>query len=274
MKADPFGDRMKSYEAVSDIRLPVRLPVLLRLDGNSFSKLTAGGYFTKPFDPKFTAAMDAAAKAALRYTHGCFAYVQSDEITILLRNDRAPDDSPILGNRVQKLCSLVAATCSVAFYRGLREVLTEAELPGVTPVFDCRVFVVPHADVHNAFMWRQFDAWKNCVGGVAYYGLRNKYGTKEAQNRLLNKSTKERQELIFSELGINMNDFDPSYKRGRIVVKEARELLAKEAIPPDRLVGLRAKGVEIPERVTRHFYEVRPAPDLRFDKDFVTSFLG
>jgi tRNA(His) guanylyltransferase len=265
---DYFGDRMKAYEAVSDIRLPARLPVLLRLDGNSFSKLTAG--LNKPFDKRFTESMNEAAEAVLQYVHGCFAHVQSDEITILLRNDRSIDDRPLLGNRVQKLCSLAASTCSVKFFHSFMSKLPDGPLPCA---FDCRAFVVPPSDVANAFLWRQADAWKNCVGAVAYYGLKAKCGKKEAQERLLNKSTKERQEIIFSELGINMNDYDEGYKRGRVIVKEAKELFLVDAIPAERLAELRRRGEDLPTTVLRHFYAVRPAPDFRKQPEFITDYL-
>lgn len=33
-----LGDRMKRYESVSDGYLPSRMPVIVRLDGNSFHK--------------------------------------------------------------------------------------------------------------------------------------------------------------------------------------------------------------------------------------------
>lgn len=36
---DPMGERLKSYERVAENVLPSRLPVIIRFDGNSFSRL-------------------------------------------------------------------------------------------------------------------------------------------------------------------------------------------------------------------------------------------
>ena len=35
-----LGDRMKSYEAISDGKLLPKIPIVIRLDGNRFSKYT------------------------------------------------------------------------------------------------------------------------------------------------------------------------------------------------------------------------------------------
>jgi len=175
---DSMGDRMKSYETASEQILPIRLPVILRLDGNSFSRFTKVNDFKKPFDEKFDAAMNAAAKAVLSYCSGsCVAYLQSDEMTILLRNNQTVDTDPFLGNRTQKLTSLTAAKASVAFNRALTMFDIDAQA-----VFDCRAFVVPHYEVQNVFLWRQFDAFKNCISAYAYYKLKEKYGRKTAMD--------------------------------------------------------------------------------------------
>ena len=50
-KRDAMGDRFKEYEAVSNIKLTRRTPVILRLDmcqGHTFTK-----GFDKPFDKTF-----------------------------------------------------------------------------------------------------------------------------------------------------------------------------------------------------------------------------
>lgn len=46
--AETLSDRMKEYESNTQIKLIKKLPVIVRLDGRSFSKFTKG--FEKPFD--------------------------------------------------------------------------------------------------------------------------------------------------------------------------------------------------------------------------------
>lgn len=269
MNADSFGDRMKRYEAASDFRLPVRLPVLLRLDGNSFSRFTSGAKLEKPYDRRFERAMDAAAEATLAFTHGMVAYIQSDEITILLRNDRSHQDEPLLGNRIQKICSLAASTCAVAFDRALRAEAVEAIN---APAFDCRAYVLPHSDVNNAFLWRQRDAFKNCVGSVAFYKLG---GAGAATKRLTGVSTDRRQELLFSEFGVNVNDLPTRWKRGRCIRRENYQAPITDTIPPDRLAALVSAGrVDPTAIVTRSRWAVdEEIPEFNVDPNYIGHFL-
>ncbi len=237
--ADQFGNRMKKYEAVSDIRLTERIPIIVRLDGNSFSKFTKQMKFEKPFDQRFSNAMWEATKAVLEYTSGGMCgYTQSDEITLLLRNDMSEKTEPFLDNRLEKICSLLASTASVKFSSTISQSIGKP----VEAVFDCRVFLVPEKEVNNAFLWRQNDAWKNCVSGVAWYGLKEKYGRKTAMKMLHGKSTNERQELIFQELGINMNDYPTKFKRGVIIKREPVETSVEDLIGEEKAKELGKSG--------------------------------
>ncbi len=218
MDTSSLGDRIKQYESVSEQVLPNNIPVIIRLDGSNFSKLT-DQYFDKPFDEEFESAMNQAALSVLRYCSGAqIALVQSDEINILLRNDQSSDFDPFLSNRTQKLASLTASKASVAFSSKLREFDIKRN-----EVFDSRAFVVPKSEVVNVFIWRQEDAFKNCVSSIAYFGLKEKYGTEKANDTLYEKDLDERQEIIFQELGKNVNNVVTSRKRGRLIYKVNEE---------------------------------------------------
>lgn len=189
-----LAKRMKEYEDTSENTLPARLPIIMRLDGNSFSKLN----YDKPFDERFEVRMRAAAAAVYKYCSGAeFCYTQSDEISILLRNDQTYGTQPFLANRTQKLASLCASKASIEFGEA----------------FDCRVFVLPPDEVVNYFLWRQRDCFKNCISSFAYWGLVNKHGRKTAQKMLHGKTTNDRQEIIYHELGINPGVDIPMHRR-------------------------------------------------------------
>lgn len=244
---------MKGYEAAFDHRLPARLPVVLRLDGNSFSDLTRRLGLAKPFDERMVAAMVAATTAVLTYAGGAvLGYTQSDEISVLLRNDRSSDDQPFLGNRVQKLVSICAATCTDAFGRALRE----QGLDAPPLAFDARAFVVPPAEVNDYFLWRQRDAFKNCVSAVAHYGLAEKVGPQAAHARLRGVSHKQRQELIFQELGLNVNDLPTRHKRGVCVRRTSTRQAIREVVGEARYAELLAAGHVQPDQVVeRHAWQ-------------------
>lgn len=274
---DPMGERLKSYERVAENVLPSRLPVIIRLDGNSFSRLTKVLKLEKPFDERFNRAMDAAAIAVLEYCSGAqVAYVQSDEITVLLRNDQTHETTPFLANRTQKIASLTASTASVVFNQVLARELGLDVGDGPQAIFDARVFVVPSAEVNNAFLWRQLDAFKNSVGSVAYWGLVKKYGRKSAQKMLHGKSTAQRQELIFQEFGFNFNDLPAHWKRGRCIVRKTYEVPVADLMPAPQFERLVASGELQPGQTTMRSSWVvdRDIPRFNHDKGYIGRFLS
>ena len=111
-KRDSFGDRMKTYERLAESQLIPNLPIVVRLDGKSFSKYTSR--LEKPYDLKLIELMQNTCKHLMKISHNIkVAYQQSDEITLVISNDY---DKPVEYNgRVQKLCSILAAECSVYF---------------------------------------------------------------------------------------------------------------------------------------------------------------
>jgi tRNA(His) 5'-end guanylyltransferase len=257
---DEFGDRIKGYEKVFDHTLVSRLPIIIRLDGNSFSKFTKP--YKRPYDERITQAMTDSTTAVLNYCSGSIiGYHQSDEITVLLRNDQTLDTSPFLSNRIQKICSLVASTCSVAFNKSLG---TD------NAVFDCRVFVVNKEEVNNVFLWRQQDCWKNCVSAVAHWGLKDKYGRKTSQKMLDGQGASDRQEIIFKELGLNMNDYPTKYKRGICVVKKKFETPIEDILSPEKVKKLGKEGEIVVRRLWTPDYEV---PMFNKNPEYIESLL-
>ena len=257
MPHDPLGKRMKCYERAAEAVLAPRLPVIIRLDGNSFSRLTRKLRFNKPFDERFERAMNEAARAVLEYCDGAvLGFVQSDEIHILLRNDHTPATQPFLGGRTQKIASLTAACASVAFVKALAREGIETMAS-----FDARVFTVPPSEVNNVFLWRQLDCFRNCVSSVAYWGLAGKYGRGTARRMLHGKSTKEQQEIIFTALSINVNDLPVHWRRGRVLRRVKRTVLVKDVLGPERYQQLLEGGfVKDGQTTVRSSWEVDLEP--------------
>jgi len=206
-----LDSRMKGYEAASDFVLPLRLPVILRLDGRAFHSYTKG--FSKPFDFRFQMAMVRTAMSVCKEVSGAkICYVQSDEISILIINYESLETEAYFDNRVQKLCSLVASFASVTLDREIREI---HPAPQKLPTFDCRVFIVPPSDVCNAFIWRQRDAERNSIQAYA-----QSFFSHEEIQGLTNNSL---QDKMFKEKGFNWNDVPVMNKRGVAVIKEKYE---------------------------------------------------
>ena len=206
-KRDDFGDRMKTYERLAESQLIPNYPVVVRLDGKSFSKYTSR--LQKPNDLKLIELMQNTCKHLMKISHNIkVAYQQSDEITLIISNDY---DNPVEYNgRVQKLCSILAAECSVYF--ATHAYILENALHD-HPVFDCRIFNVPDwVEASNAVLWREQDATKNSIqlAGQSNFSHKEMQGLKNNQI----------QEKLLLEKNINWNDYPASFKRGSYIKRE------------------------------------------------------
>jgi len=207
MSNDNLGDRIKGYEDISRVKLTERLPVILRCDGKSFHTYTKG--CKRPFDEKLVEVMNDTAEYLCNNIMGAkLAYVQSDEISILLTNYQDLNTQSWYDNNIQKMVSVAAGMASAIFTSLSPKIFGVAKMA----VFDCRAFVLPKEEVNNAFLWRQQDCTRNSVQMVA----RSLYSHKELHK--MNNS--QLQELIFKK-GTNWNDLPTSQRRGRCVIKES-----------------------------------------------------
>ncbi len=198
---DSLGDRMKRHEAVTRHVLPTRTYTVLRIDGKAFHSYTRG--LERPFDVKLMDDMDYVAKTLCHEITGTvLAYVQSDEISLLVTDFAKTGTQPWMGGVLAKWQSVSAsvATCAMIERRGATP----------RPLFDARVFTLPDAvEVANYFIWRQKDAVRNSISMTAQaaFSHRNLHG----------KTGNEMQEMLWQEKGINWNDLPDACKRGRVV---------------------------------------------------------
>lgn len=203
-----FGERMKLYEGFeTERRLYPLLPVIARMDGISFHNFTRG--LTRPYDERLSMLMVEAASWLLQHFGADAAYTQSDEIT-LGWNQQGFETELFCGGRIQKLNSHLASKTSIRFNKLLPGFIPEKTDEGAA--FDARVFSVPNlVEAANQFLWREQDATKNSISMAAR--------TYFSHNQIMNKNGKEMQEMLFSEHGINWNDYPAFFKRGTFIVK-------------------------------------------------------
>lgn len=283
-KGDSLGDRMKeSYENISRTYLTRRVPVIIRLDGKSFHTFTRG--FKRPFDSILMTSMQETMKYLCENIQGCvFGYTQSDEITLVLTDYATIKTDAWFGYNIQKMTSIAASMATLAFNRAffenydaffktdkalkiLREGPSEAEddlnkyadslakALRKGAVFDARVFSVPKDEVCNCLIWRQQDAARNSIesAGQAHFSAK----------QLDKKNTNMIQEMLFSEKGINWNDYPTDCKRGASCYR------VTETTP---MADPKNPGVMI--NVTRRNWVIdRETPIFTRDRDFVERWL-
>lgn len=225
MDKTSLGDRMKAYESIPKNYLMRRQPVIIRLDGKAFHSFTRG--FDKPFDDEFIVAMQSTMKFLCENIQGCvLGYTQSDEITLVLCDYQKLDTDAWFGYNVQKMVSVSASMATLAFRNSLIEAMCSLMKTDVKaykrkfPVFakaidkgaffDARCFTLSTAEVNNCLLWRQQDATRNSIQALAQ--------SLYSQKQLEGINTKQLQDKMFTEKGVNWNDLPTAKKRGSCCV--------------------------------------------------------
>ena len=213
-KRDSLGDRIKNqYEDRTRYYLPRRTYTITRVDGKAFHTFTRG--LNKPYDLDFMSCMDAAAISLCKEIAGArFAFVQSDEISILSTDFEDEGSQAWFDGNLQKWVSVSAATATAAFNNKVHEYIVKgnAKLGTTkkpTAVFDARAFSIPdYIEVENYFVWRQQDAARNSVTLLA-----SNYAS---HKQLHGKSTKDRHDVIHAA-GDNWANHPVRFKHGGVI---------------------------------------------------------
>ena len=212
VQGNDLGIRMKGYEHVTRTKLLPRTPAIVRVDGKAFHSFTRG--CTKPFDKNIGNAMDSAAVALMSEVQNArLAYVQSDEISVLMVDFATLYTQPWLGGNIQKMCSVAGSIAAVAFTIAYANHTLDRGGIQMRDIkrahFDGRVFMLPESEVCNYFLWRMQDATRNAIQMVA----RAHFSHKECHKL----SCDQLQEKLFQERQINFNDTETRWKRGRVI---------------------------------------------------------
>ena len=230
---DDLANRMKEYEKRNQYYLQKRTPVAIRVDGRSFHTFTKG--FKRPFDDILMKSMQETAKYMCENMGNAkLAYVQSDEITIILTDYDTLETDCWFNYRTDKLCSISASMATMAFNKFfernaenyIQNCATDYETDGSygkgTPeyqlceiyqkalekgaMFDAKCFNIPKEEVTNLIYWRQLDAIRNSIQMVGQANFSHK--------ELQNKSCNDIQDMLHEQKGINWNDYPTVCKRG------------------------------------------------------------
>ena len=245
-KKDSLGDRMKRYEGVSRNFLTRRIPVIIRLDGKAFHTFTKG--MKKPFDRILMGTMQDTMKYLCESIQGCvFGYTQSDEITLVLTDYATVATDAWFSYNVQKMTSIAASMATLAFNKCFTDVVEaalqyydmESSIQGALDfdysvyedkfwraLFDARVFSIPKDEVCNCLVWRQQDATRNSIEAVGQANFSHK--------ELHCKSCNDIQEMLWSQKGINWNDFPVDWKRGSCCYRTEKTLPMQDPRAPEK----------------------------------------
>lgn len=203
---DALTEAMRAREAYHAIRVPEGSYIVIRVDGRSFTTVTAR--LTKPFDHRFHTAMCAASVALIKDFNGAVATVHSDEISLLL-----PRHTRLFDRELEKLVSVAAGIASAAFTAFIQDWRLEfGPLPPAA--FDGRLWVGDAVDhVVQYFAWRRADAVRGSVHSQAHWALIGNGMTATAATRELHGKTQAEQQAIAERLSTTPPALAPAWQR-------------------------------------------------------------
>ena len=257
MRFNNLEDRMLYYRGLTDYKLMPRSYVMVMVDGRSFSHLIKNK-FKKPFDDDFIRMMNETAKYLCENVSGCkFAYVQSDEISLVITDFENENTESFFGFRLTKMLPIIASLATAKFNQLMmdyriskidgypanagdtvqmcRDVVNDMPLYQ----FDCKCWNVPtYNDVFAWFLYRQIDCIRNSKQAAAQARISHK--------QLENLNTDDQINLLKEMTGIDWNDYEDGKKFGRFIYRVEEEFEYKgEHTNPN-----------IPATYTRHYWKI------------------
>lgn len=222
---DPSRE-MKDREIYSEIR--VAPPVAVRVDGRGFRRVLEELGYEKPYDKRFAEAMAGAAELFFKNSglNPKFAYAFSDEVTIFFL------EVPF-NKRIEKINSIIPSFFSSALtiLLGLKHPLA----------FDSRIIPLPKEDILGYLVWRQDEAWRNCINSYGLYLLiKNGLKRREAAQRMKHMKSSEVHELAYQH-GINLGEVPAWQRRGILLYKETYEKMGYDPIKREETITLRSR---------------------------------
>lgn len=270
MQFKSLEDKCLYYRGLGEYRLLPNSYVMVMLDGRSFSHMVKNR-FQKPFDDDFIRMMNETAKYVCKNVQGAkFAYVQSDEISIVLTDFDTPTTDAFFGNRLSKLHSIIASLATAKFnqlmlsYHIERNAYDNCLFDSENTIysandavraidnaplyqFDCKCWNVPtYNDVFAWFLYRNIDCTKNSKQQTAQTYLPHK--------ELMGKTTDVQIEYLKEVKDIDWNDFTANKKWGRFIWKCEKELVNPQGEPYTRYVWEVFDGVDLSTENGRAFF--------------------
>jgi tRNA(His) guanylyltransferase len=209
--SNKLRDRIEGYQHLSDHKLLPRIPLIISVNGRSFSKIT--NLLDKPYCNKFgECILNTMLKLCNEVEGVLFAYQHNDEIVLVLRNDQNQDTSPWYENNTQKICSVVSSIASLHFNKCCAAI--ELNLMG-EPLFISQIFAVPNiAEAINTIIYKQQHNFHTSIQFACFYELLKKFDKTTIKEMLNGLSIDERIDLLRQECEIDFNNYPISFRRG------------------------------------------------------------
>jgi tRNA(His) 5'-end guanylyltransferase len=204
-------DRISSYEEISNYKLLSKLPIIIQINGRSFSKITS--LLDKPYCEDFSKCMNSTMlQLCLEIEGAVFGYHFNDEIIIVAKNDQNMDTIPWYDNKIQKITSVTSSVATLHF-SNLANAM-DLNLMG-DPIFLSHVYTVPNTlEAINVIISKQLQNFQTALQLACFYELLKKYNKDTIKDMLSGLTSDEKIDLLLQECDINFNDYPIAFRRG------------------------------------------------------------
>jgi tRNA(His) guanylyltransferase len=203
--AQTLQQRMISYENSTATKIISRIPVIIKLDGFSFTKVTRN--IQKPFCHKTMAILAGTMLSLVKQIDGAiFGFQYSDKIIIIVRNDRRENEDPWFGNDIQAICSSSASKATYEFLTQLWQIDNPPALEGNIN-FKAVIFGLPNiTEVINYLIYQQYLCMQYSINEIVYDIIGNR--------TITDGTNLESRKKILEEAGISLDTFPASFRHG------------------------------------------------------------
>jgi len=212
--ANSKWEYVKSYE-LDDTLLP-NCWIVARIDGRGFHKLAKKHNWKRPNDTRALALMNHSAKLVMdEYEDIVLGYGQSDEFSFIFRKS-----AQIFQRRSSKIITTVVSKFSSCYVYNWNKYFTN-EVLQYPPSFDGRIILYPtDQNLRDYLNWRQADCHINNLYNTTFWSLVQQGGlsTNEADKKLCGTLSGDKNEILFSEFGINYNKEPELFRKGTVLV--------------------------------------------------------
>lgn len=189
--------------------------MIVRIDGKGFHKFTEAHNYEKPNDERGLNLMNFAASCVMKeFNEIILSYGQSDEYSFVFHRSAS-----VYNRRASKILSNVNSLFTSCFVFNWGRWFGEEKLK-YPPSFDARIVLYPtEENLKDYLSWRQADVHINNLYNTCFWNLVKK-GMKntEAEERLRGTVSADKNEILFSEFGINYNNLPAMYRKGTILM--------------------------------------------------------
>ncbi|OWF49248.1 probable tRNA(His) guanylyltransferase [Mizuhopecten yessoensis] len=191
--------------------------IVIRIDGKAFHRFTDVHHYMKPNDDRGLSLMTKAAQCVLEeFKDVVMAYGQSDEYSFIFKKN-----TKMFNRRASKLMTNLVSQFSSSFVFYWPRFFNKQPLQ-YPPVFDGRVVLYPSdKNLKDYLSWRQADCHINNLYNTCFWKLVQEKGLSPAQSqeRLKGTLSSDKNELLFSDFGLNYNSLPELYRKGSVLIR-------------------------------------------------------